>query len=355
MSDRDAPHQKECRVFVGCATPNLRFARALHQYLDDIALVTVWDQGTIRPSQYAPAELIRQARQTDFGVFILGLDEERVIGKSPGYLPNQNVILEIGMFGAVVGFENVFVLVPKPQSDLQLPTDLSGYAVLHYNPFRSDENASASIALAADQLRKTIISAPKNSNRPVDLRPFVDWTTDFQREVEQSKMLAACFLHSRRWRENHGDAILRRSMSGNLTCRFYIPDLADPKFIKGLQTRFDDGPAIPTLIGDTVKWLIELMNAATSTEVFLFRRMPAYSWYRFDNAAFMAFYPNATTRKPSPTAQVLSGSHSFEFLKRDERDFAAECVRTSIRKLTREYRRFVADHAVVAERLASMP
>lgn len=322
-----APRQP--RVFVGSSTSNLPIARGLDHYLRDICLLTIWDQHVVRPSRFAFDELALEAERADFAIFVVGYDERRAGGSSPPFLVNQNVCLEIGLFAGLLGRERVYLLVPDDFSKrIQIPSDLSGLTLLTYSARRmsSDGNVRAAIATAGTELRSVLTGGGSNHaqfTRHVTSL-FPDWTSSFQGDLNKTSHLSVCFVHSRRWRENHGDVIRSRSSTGDLSCSFLVPDLDDTSLVRQLTTRFDDGPTIPAMLYDLFSWLLNLVQESPQTRVHLLRRLPTYSYYRFDSHAYIALYPNAARRQASPTILVGDNSPSWRFLVADEKTLMEE-------------------------------
>lgn|GEM_PF-2178483 len=317
------------RVFVGSSGANLQLARALHHYLQDICSLTVWDQHVVRPSRFAFSEITREAEHSDFAIFVVGYDERRGRGLSPPYLLNQNVVLEIGLFAALIGLERVYLLAPDDfKTQIQLPSDLQGLTLITYDArrFEVDRNELATLGSAGNKLRTAIGGAASGESRETRhaTRLFSEWTSTFQEALNISSTLSVSFIHSRRWRENHGDVIKTRAKAGRLVCSFFVPDLREAALIRSLTQRFDDGPTIPAMISDLFSWIMRLQNDAPSTRVHLLSRAPSYSYYRFENQAFIALYPNSTHRQASPTVQIGATSPSWRFLCEDENILAKE-------------------------------
>lgn len=288
---------------------------------------------------------MREAEKADFAIFVAGYDEKRAGASKPPYLLNQNVVLEMGLFAGRIGLERVYLLVPQDfKTKLKLPSDLDGLTLLTYDAARLaiDGNELAAIGNAANSLLAAIGGSDPTAIRPQrhETRLFPAWADKFEASLQTSKTLTVSFIHSRRWRENHLDTIGKRAKAGDLTCAFFVPDLRDRDLISSLTRRFDDGPTIPAMISDLFAWLIRLQDGVSGTKVHLVSRAPSYSYYRFDNDALLALYPNSTHRQASPTILIGDASPSWQFLLSDEKAMATENPAVDIEQLRTHFAAF---------------
>jgi hypothetical protein len=65
----------------------------------------------------------------------------------------------------------------------------------------------------------------------------------------------------------------------------------------------------------------------------LFRRLPSYSFYKFDREVVFALYPNSKARKDVPTFRVNTVGRFGEFFQLELDDLDEECRDTSHREL----------------------
>lgn len=323
------------RLFIACAKTNLRIAHAIQAALEPAVLVTLFRQGVFGLSQYPMPALLERSRATDFAIMLFGFDEIRPSGEGKAAMfPNANVLIELGMFVAALGMERVFIAVPSSvRGHLTLPSDLNGITVSYYDPDREDRNLDAAVGTLAHEVVREIERLwPERQKWSVDratVKPFNQAGQDIGDALARSSRLWTGYIHSRRFRENHGDQIRSRLVDGGLRdIRFFLPDIRSEELVGFLTSRFDDGPSIPAMIYDAFAWTIDLMKLASkgsSIAVRLYRHLSAYSFYVFDDVGLLAPYQLATVRKPVPTIVSNAGDVTWAFLMRDIEDYEGEC------------------------------
>ncbi len=337
------------RVFIVSATKRTDVAAALQWALEqrEDYLVTIWDQGVFGLSQYPLPALIERAKVSDYAVIVVGQDEAKVrTDGSITFVPNPNVILEYGLFLGILGIGRVFVLVPAPaNAPVELPSDFSGLTVARYDPTRADGNLDAAMGSAVRQITREIASSWPSVRveraRSGKVQFFEAFNADFERLSQSCTTLELGFIHSRRWREMHGDIVKRRLRDGQIrSMKLYLPDAKSIGFLDQLATRFSDGPVIPSMIYDAYKWALEAGDMASDVRVWLFGRLPPFTFYKFDAEAVIALYPLSKVKKPVPSLAVLRDSETWDFLERDIADFQAECRPVAIGDLRAVCERF---------------
>ena len=143
-------------VFIGSSVEGLSIAHAVQQLLEHDADVTVWSQGVFELSHY-PLDSLREAlRNSDFGIFIFTPDDMVEMRNEKHSAVRDNVIFEMGMFVGLLGKEKNFIVMPKSQKDLHLPTDLVGLNPAVYDPVRRDGNLTAALGPACNAIRSAI-------------------------------------------------------------------------------------------------------------------------------------------------------------------------------------------------------
>jgi hypothetical protein len=156
--------------------------------------------------------------------------------------------------------------------------------------------------------------------------PFAGFYQRFEELIAQASKMVLYFIHSRRWRENHDAAIkafLRRPGS---TMEIFLPDLGNHELMFSLSRRFEDGPLTPTMVVDAYKYCIRLArDYGQPSEIWLFSRYPAYSFYQFDQRAVIALYSNTSAKKEIPAFEVNSEGLLGRFLTSDIEDLKREC------------------------------
>lgn len=144
------------RMFVASSSEHIDLAYAVQEALERDAEITVWDQGVFTPSRSTMASLIDALDESDFGLFIMGVDDVTNIRDSTKKTVRDNVIFELGMFVGRLGFDRCFMVVPRGVEDLHLPTDLLGLTPAMFDPDRQDLNLVAALGPACNRIRKVI-------------------------------------------------------------------------------------------------------------------------------------------------------------------------------------------------------
>jgi len=160
----------------------------------------------------------------------------------------------------------------------------------------------------------------------VRIGPFAGFYQRFEELIAESTKMVLYFIHSRRWRENHGAAIKAFLRRPGTTMEIFLPDLGNHELMFSLSRRFEDGPLTPTMVVDAYKYCIRLARDYNKpSEIWLFSRYPAYSFYQFDQRAVIALYSNTAAKKEIPAFEVNSDGLLGRFLSSDIEDLKREC------------------------------
>ena len=144
------------RVFIGSSQESISIAYAIQESLEQLAEVTVWDQGIFEPSTYALDNLSRALGKFDFGVFVFS-GEDIVKIRDVEYLAvRDNVLFELGLFIGHFGKEKTFIVMPLEVKDFRLPTDLLGLGLIKFISERQDGNLRAALGPACNKIIQMI-------------------------------------------------------------------------------------------------------------------------------------------------------------------------------------------------------
>ena len=177
-------------------------------------------------------------------------------------------------------------------------------------------------------------SAPETVAGIVRTGPFAGFYQRFEELIAESTRIVLYFIHSRRWRENHDAAIKAFLRRPGTTMEIFLPDLGNHELMFSLSRRFEDGPLTPTMVVDAYKYCIRLArDYGKPSEIWLFSRYPAYSFYQFDQRAVIALYSNTSAKKEIPAFEVNSEGLLGRFLTSDIEDLKRECRRTTPKDL----------------------
>ena len=139
------------QIFIASSVEGLPIARAIRANLDHDAEVVLWNEGVFRPSRWALHALLDALSTADVGVFVCSPDDVADLRGEEVSVVRDNVILELGMSLGRLGPERTFIVQPR-DTDLHLPTDLSGITPLTYDSSRL-ERPRAALGAASDEIR----------------------------------------------------------------------------------------------------------------------------------------------------------------------------------------------------------
>ncbi|MBL8471985.1 MAG: nucleotide-binding protein [Rhodocyclaceae bacterium] len=130
------PPNARPRVFFISSRESLPVAKAIRhglKYTDADSLM--WsDEDMFPPGSYPLEVLEREVDRADFGVAITHPDDIVQSRRQQSAAPRDNVIFELGFFMSRLGRKRTFLLVPKIEVDLKLPSDFKGMTPITYEP-----------------------------------------------------------------------------------------------------------------------------------------------------------------------------------------------------------------------------
>lgn len=144
------------RLFIGSSVEQLNLAYAVQENVEHNVEPTVWTQGVFTPSRTAMASLLDQLEECDFGLFIFAPDDVTAIRDEQKRTVRDNVVFELGLFAGRLGPERCFIIVPRGQEELHLPTDLTGMTPASFDADRQDGNMSAALGPACNRILRAI-------------------------------------------------------------------------------------------------------------------------------------------------------------------------------------------------------
>lgn len=139
------------KIFVGSSGEASGFARAIHAELTKVAECTVWTEGAFGLSEHTVEGLMRNLRDSDFGIFVLAPDDVMRLNGHLLKVARDNVIFEAGLFSGYLGPKRCFLVIPQDTS-IHLPSDLLGITVGRYEENRSDRNRRAAVATFCEEV-----------------------------------------------------------------------------------------------------------------------------------------------------------------------------------------------------------
>lgn len=144
-------------LFIGSSVEGLPLARNVQLQLQDVAEVTVWDQGVFPLGGGALESLVNALDRFDFAVLVVTPDDRTVLRGVERLSARDNVLFELGLFMGRLGRSRTFVLRARTAA-LQLPSDLAGVTVAVYDDDRQDRNLLAAVGPACTTIRHAIVS-----------------------------------------------------------------------------------------------------------------------------------------------------------------------------------------------------
>jgi hypothetical protein len=167
---------------------------------------------------------------------------------------------------------------------------------------------------------------PDSLDGIVRVGPFVSFVPRFEELIAASSRMSVFFIHSRRWRENHGAAIKAFMGREGTSLEVFLPDLENHELMFSVEKHFDDGPLIPALVADAYRYFARLArDHKRPVQVWLFGRYPTYSFYTFDDRSIIALYSNSVSKKDLPAFEVTGDCLLGRFLAEDMEDLKKEC------------------------------
>jgi CRP/FNR family cyclic AMP-dependent transcriptional regulator len=119
-------------LFIGSSTESLDIVREIEEHFKhDKICIRPWTTGVFGPGGIPFDDLLKQAREADFALFVASPDEKVYSRGNDELAPRDNVIFELGMFMDRLGRERAFLLKER-RLDMKIPTDLLGITPLTY-------------------------------------------------------------------------------------------------------------------------------------------------------------------------------------------------------------------------------
>jgi 8-oxo-dGTP pyrophosphatase MutT (NUDIX family) len=144
------------RLFIGSSVESIDVAYAIQENLEHDSDCTVWNQGVFDASQIVLQRLVDTTDVVDFAVFVLTSDDLVSIHNTVHTSVRDNVLFEFGLFLGSLGSQRVFLVRPRNEPALRVPTDLFGLVMSQYYTHRSDDNLAAALGPACNQIRRAI-------------------------------------------------------------------------------------------------------------------------------------------------------------------------------------------------------
>ncbi|MDD4353780.1 MAG: nucleotide-binding protein, partial [Candidatus Nanoarchaeia archaeon] len=100
--------EQKPRIFIGSSKENVKYAHAIHMFLNNqYAYTKLWETA-VKTSEYTLPALIKTFEEYDYGIFIFSEDDIVKIRKKNYQTVRDNVLFEFGLFIGKHGLENAF-------------------------------------------------------------------------------------------------------------------------------------------------------------------------------------------------------------------------------------------------------
>jgi hypothetical protein len=142
-------------LFIGSSSEGLEFARAIRSLLVEDAEVQVWRESIFGTSDITVEALLNALPRFDFAVLVLSPDDVTTSRDRTASSPRDNVVFELGLFMGKLGRSRTFMVRPR-QTDVKLPSDVSGMTAALYDWPRADGDIRAAVGAACDDIRQAV-------------------------------------------------------------------------------------------------------------------------------------------------------------------------------------------------------
>jgi Predicted nucleotide-binding protein containing TIR-like domain len=144
-------------VFIGSSKEGIEVARAIRTQLDEVAEITIWNEGGVFQLGHGYLEaLVNALPGFDFAILVLSADDSIESRGVTSLAPRDNVMFELGLFMGRLGRERTFAICDELQK-VKLASDLASVSLAGYRS-RQDGNLVAAVGVATDRIRGVIKS-----------------------------------------------------------------------------------------------------------------------------------------------------------------------------------------------------
>jgi hypothetical protein len=112
-------------------------------------------QGRLPSPLQTLAGLLKNLRDSDFGIFVFAADDDAITKGKLLKVPRDNVVYEAGLFSGYLCPERCFIAVPK-SVEVHVPTDLAGMTRGFYDDTRTDGNDDSAVLTFSNQVKKQV-------------------------------------------------------------------------------------------------------------------------------------------------------------------------------------------------------
>ena len=155
------------RIFIASSAEGLEAAYAVQENLEYAFEVTVWPQGVFAPTKTVLESLCAAVTKFDAAVFVFSPDDVVEMRGAKTKKTRDNVVFELGLFIGSLGRGKCFILEPRGDEDISLPSDLLGITPGTFDANRGDGNLVAALGPACNRIKKALL--PDAPHAPVKI------------------------------------------------------------------------------------------------------------------------------------------------------------------------------------------
>ena len=149
--------KRTTKLFIGSSVEGLRIAESVKAQLEhSVIRAEIWTQGTFKANGYPLEQLESALDKYQYGLFVMTPDDLISSRNEQFTVARDNVLLELGMFIGRYGRNNCFILVPRGNNSPKIPSDLSGFNTISYDPEWASESIDAALGTPARDIKKAI-------------------------------------------------------------------------------------------------------------------------------------------------------------------------------------------------------
>lgn len=148
---------EKSKLFIASSVEGLKFAEAIKAGLEHSSVrAEIWTQGVFKANGYPLQQLEDAMDKYNYGLFIMTPDDIVERRGEEFKVARDNVLLELGMFIGFYGRASCFILTPRGENSPKMPSDMSGFQTLDYDPEWAIDNIDAALGTPCRNLKLAI-------------------------------------------------------------------------------------------------------------------------------------------------------------------------------------------------------
>lgn len=167
--------EQKPRIFIGSSKDNVKYAHAVHQFINNTyAHSKLWETA-VKPSEYTLPALIKTFDKCEYGIFIFSEDDIVKIREREYQTVRDNVLFEFGLFIGKQGIENAFIIAPDKYLERgRIPSDLFGITIEIFDSTRHEDELQDTISSSCLSIISKIksIKAQEENLREIASTPY---------------------------------------------------------------------------------------------------------------------------------------------------------------------------------------